>query len=73
MKAQLRQDLKGNGELIPTILPDGGWLSEGDIDSSTYIGYIKSSNEVYEGLELLMFDNQLIAVYSIDLDVTKEK
>ena len=72
MKARLRKDLRGVGELIPTILPDGGWLGEGDIDSSTYIGYIESSNGEYNGLEVLLFDTQLIAVYSIDLDVERE-
>ena len=73
MKARLREDLRGVGELIPTILPDGGWLGEGDIDSSTYIGYIESSNEEYNGLELLLLNNKLIAVYSIDLDVEKKQ
>ena len=72
MKARLRKDLQGVGELIPTILPEGGWLGEGDIETAQYVGYIESSNEEYQGLELLLFDNQLIAVYSIDLDVTKE-
>lgn len=72
MKARLRKDLRGVGTLIPTILPDGGWLGEGDIDSSTYIGYIESSNGEYNGLEVLLFDTQLIAVYSIDLDVERE-
>ena len=72
MRARLRKDLRGVGTLIPTILPDGGWLGEGDIETAQYVGYIDSSNEEYEGLELLMFDNQLIAVYSIDLDVEKE-
>ena len=72
MKARLRKDLQGVGELIPIILPEGGWLGEGDIETVQYVGYIESSNEEYQGLELLMFDNQLIAVYSIDLDVTKE-
>lgn len=72
MKARLRKDLRGMGTLIPTILPDGGWLGEGDIDSSTYIGYIETSNEEYNGLEVLFLDTQLIAVYSIDLDVEKE-
>ena len=72
MKARLREDLRGSGTLIPTILPDGGWLGEGDIDSSIYIGYIETSNEEYKGLEILLFDTQLIAVYSIDLDVERE-
>ena len=72
MKARLREDLRGVGELIPTILPDGGWLGEGDIDSSIYIAYIESSNGEYNGLEVLLFDTQLIAVYSIDLDVERE-
>jgi hypothetical protein len=72
MKARLRKDLRDVGTLIPTIIPDGGWLGEGDIDTAEYIGYIESSNEEYKGLELLLVDTQLIAVYSIDLEVTKE-
>ena len=72
MKARLRKDLQGVGELIPTILPEGGWLGEGDIENAQYVGYIESSNEEYQGLELLLFDTQLIAVYSIDLEVEKE-
>jgi hypothetical protein len=72
MKARLRKDLREVGTLIPTIIPDGGWLGEGDIDTAEYIGYIESSNEEYKGLELLLVDTQLIAVYSIDLEVTKE-
>ena len=72
MKARLRKDLREVGTLIPTIIPDGGWLGEGDIDTAEYIGYIESSNEGYKGLELLLVDTQLIAVYSIDLEVTKE-
>ena len=72
MKAKLRKDLRDNGELIPTILPEGGWIGESDIESSIYVGYVESSNEDYNGLELLHFDGQLIAVYSIDLDVEKD-
>jgi len=72
MKDRLRKDLREVGTLIPTIIPDGGWLGEGDIDTAEYIGYIESSNEEYKGLELLLVDTQLIAVYSIDLEVTKE-
>ena len=72
MKARLRADLRGCGERIPVLIPEGGYVGEEDIDSSIYIGYIETSNEEYNGLELLLLNNQLIAVYSIDLDVEKE-
>ena len=41
-------------------------------DLRIYIGYIETSNEEYNGLELLLLNNKLISVYSIDLDVEKE-
>ena len=73
MKARLRADLRGCGELIPVLLPDEGkYVGEEDIDKSKYIGYIESNNEEYNGLELLLLNDRLIAVYSIDLDVEKE-
>lgn len=71
MKARLRADLRGYGERIPVLIPEGKYVGEEDINSSTYIGYIKSSNEEYDGLELLLLNNKLIAVYSIDLDVER--
>jgi hypothetical protein len=72
MKAQLRADLRGYGELIPVLLPDEGkYVREEDIEKSEYIGYIKSTNSKYDGLELLLIEDKLIAVYSIDLDVTE--
>ena len=70
MKARLRADLRGYGESIPVLLPnEGKYLTEADVDRSTYVGYIQGSNPEYEGMELLLLDNKMIAVYSIDLDI----
>jgi hypothetical protein len=66
MKARLRADLREREVRIPTLLPESGYVTEEDIDKSIYCG------SPYDGLELLLLNNKLIVVYSIDLDVEKE-
>lgn len=73
MKARLRKDLREEEVLIPIVLPHGmGAIGEEDIENSMYLGYICSAEGEHDGLELLYHNNQIIAVYSIDLDIEEE-